>query len=142
VDSSVLESMPIAQIERHLVARKRKIEVLVKRRDALQTSLEKLNQELGADGGQRIIRRATGRKTKTTSTTTTAKSAGTGALHNKIRDVLKDAKEPMKLADLAAAVLTAGYETKSKSFAVIVGQRLTEMKDVEKVSRGLYALKK
>jgi hypothetical protein len=66
---------------------------------------------------------------------------GQSDLHNAIRTVLKGASEPMKLADVAAAVKKNGYATKSKHFPMIVGMRLTEMADAKKAGRGLYTLK-
>ena len=58
-----------------------------------------------------------------------------------IRKTLGSSSEPMKLADLSKAILSSGYKTGSSRFAVIVGQRLSEMKDVKKAGRGLYTMK-
>jgi len=67
---------------------------------------------------------------------------GEGGLQSMIRKVLgASGSEPMKLADVAAKVLEAGYQTGSSRFGVIVGQRLSEMKDVKKAGRGMYTLK-
>ena len=65
---------------------------------------------------------------------------GQSDLHNRVREVLKGSKEPMKATDIAKNVLSGGYETKSKVFHLIVGQRLAEMKDVKKPGRGLYTI--
>jgi hypothetical protein len=54
---------------------------------------------------------------------------------------MKGTSEPLKAADIAKKVLAGGYETKSKVFHLIVGQRLAEMKDVKKPGRGVYELK-
>ena len=66
---------------------------------------------------------------------------GEGALQNILRKVLKRSKGPRRLAEIAKAVLDAGYETTSDRFSVIVGQRLAEMSDVRKAGRGLYMLR-
>ena len=66
---------------------------------------------------------------------------GQSDLHNAIRAVLKSSAEPMKLVDVAAKVKANGYPTKSKNFAVILGLRLSEMKDVKRVERGVYMMK-
>ena len=66
---------------------------------------------------------------------------GQSELHNAIRGALAKSSEPMKLAELADKVLSGGYKSKSSHFGVIVGQRLTEMKDVKKAGRGLYRLR-
>ena len=65
---------------------------------------------------------------------------GQSDLHNAIRAVLKSSTEPMKLVDVAAKVKAGGYPTKSKNFAVILGLRLSEMKDVRRVERGVYTM--
>jgi hypothetical protein len=69
------------------------------------------------------------------------KAKGSSPLHDMIRDVLKASSEPMKLAEIAEKVKAAGYETKSPNFAMILGLRLSEMKDVRRVERGVYAMK-
>jgi hypothetical protein len=66
---------------------------------------------------------------------------GQGPLHNMIRNAMKGASEPMKLAEIADKVVAGGYKSKSPRFPMIVGQRLAEMKDVKKAGRGLYAMK-
>lgn len=66
---------------------------------------------------------------------------GDEGVHNFIRKVLVAARAPMKLAEIAKRVLASGYRTTSSRFAVIVGQRLSEMKGVKKAGRGMYALR-
>ena len=65
---------------------------------------------------------------------------GQSDLHNAIRAVLKSSAEPLKLPDLAAKVKANGYKTASKHFPVILGLRLSEMKDVKRVERGVYTM--
>ena len=55
--------------------------------------------------------------------------------------MLKNSAEPMKLVDVAAKVKANGYPTKSKNFGVILGLRLSEMKDVNRVERGVYTMR-
>jgi len=66
---------------------------------------------------------------------------GQSELHNAIRAVLKGSAEPMRIGDLAEKVKKNGYQTKSKNFGVILGLRLSEMADVKRVERGVYAMK-
>jgi hypothetical protein len=66
---------------------------------------------------------------------------GASPLHDMIRTALKSSSEPVKLADLAEKVKAAGYQSKSDNFAVILGLRLSEMKDVKRVDRGVYTMK-
>ncbi len=70
-----------------------------------------------------------------------AGAKGQSGLHDSIRAVLSGSAGPMKLADIAAKVKAAGYKSKSKHFPVILGLRLSEMADVTRVERGVYAMK-
>jgi hypothetical protein len=66
---------------------------------------------------------------------------GEGGVQTYILKALAASSGPMKLADVAKAVVKLGYKTTSSRFGVIVGQRLSEMKGVKKAGRGLYQLK-
>lgn len=123
------------------------------RRDELQLELDALNAELATLEGGSVrrgwparaagTRKKAGRKAKTGAK---AKRGGRGprgegeSLVDYIRKALKAAGGPMQVADLRQAVLDAGYPTKSKTFGVIVSQRLAGMDDVVAVSRGVYQL--
>lgn len=65
---------------------------------------------------------------------------GQSPLHNMIRTALEASSGPVKLADLAGKVKAAGYKTTSANFALILGLRLSEMKDVKRVERGVYTM--
>ena len=69
------------------------------------------------------------------------KGKGQSPLHDSIHTVLKASSEPMKLAAIADGVKSAGYKTKSPNFSAILGLRLSEMSDVERVERGVYAIR-
>jgi hypothetical protein len=66
---------------------------------------------------------------------------GEGGVQTYILKALASTSGPMKLADLAKKVIGLGYKTSSSRFNVIVGQRVSEMKGVKKVGRGMYQLK-
>ena len=68
------------------------------------------------------------------------RTQGPSPLHHAVRAALNGTGEPMKLADLAAKVKAGGYATKSAHFPVILGLRLSEMPDVKRVERGVYAM--
>ena len=130
------------------------------RRDQLLAELEAVDAELSSSsGGQRRgrkpgkrgpgrppkSRRGSGRPPKPGRATGKRPGRkpgpkGQSDLHNRLRDVLKGSSEPLKATDIAKKVLRGGYETRSKVFHLIVGQRLAEMKDVKKPGRGLYAI--
>jgi hypothetical protein len=144
--------------EKHTQAAK-----LEKRRDAVVAELADIDAELGSVGAGRADRRrgkrgpgrppkagrrrGPGRPPKAKRGRPAGKRRGRkpgpkgqSPLHNAIRVALNGAAEPMGPTDIAAKVRAGGYKTKSKTFNVIVAQRLTEMKDVKKPARGLYAI--
>jgi hypothetical protein len=69
-------------------------------------------------------------------------AARAGSLQAVIRSVLERVIGPLKVSEIVAAVLQSGYASKSANLNVIVGNRLAQMEDVEKVDRGLYQLKR
>jgi len=135
---------------------------LAERRDELAAELAEVEAELAAAGGGGAMRRGPGRppgrrgpgrpkgsgrgpgRPKGSGKGKPGRKPGPkghSELHNAIRAVLKGSSEPMKLADIAAAVKKNGYSTKSKHFPMIVGIRLTEMANAKKAGRGLYTMK-
>lgn len=155
--AKALAGFSLAELQA-LIAKRAAAEIdgLQGRRAELMSELADLDAALAAIGGTAApARRGPGRPPKAAGATKKgAKKAGRagkkgkrgprgdGGLQNVIRTVLGAATEPMKLADIAAKVLDAGYQTSSSRFAVIVGQRLSEMDDVKKAGRGLYVVKK
>jgi hypothetical protein len=71
-----------------------------------------------------------------------AGAAREGSLQAVIRSVLERVIGPLKVSEIVAAVRDSGYASKSANLNVIVGNRLAQMDDVEKVDRGLYQLKR
>jgi hypothetical protein len=65
-----------------------------------------------------------------------------GSLQAVIRSVLERVIGPLKVSEIVAAVRQSGYASKSANLNVIIGNRLAQMEDVEKVDRGLYQLKR
>jgi hypothetical protein len=71
-----------------------------------------------------------------------ARGTREGSLQAVIRSVLERVIGPLKVSELVEAVRQSGYSSKSANLNVIVGNRLAQMEDVEKVDRGLYQLKR
>ncbi len=149
-------ALSLGDLRRLFEAKEAQIAKLAARRDAAAAELAAVEQELEAAGGGGMpTRRGPGRPPKAArSGRGPGRPKGSGKrrgrkpgvkgqsdLHNAIRAALKGASEPMKLADLAKKVVSDGYKTKSSHFPMIVGMRLSEMKDVKKAGRGLYAMK-
>jgi hypothetical protein len=108
------------------------------------TAVASAGRRLGRPKGKRGPGRPKGSKNKPKAGGKRGRKAGPkgqSELHNAIRAVLESSAEPMKLVDVAAKVKANGYETKSKNFPVILGLRLSEMKDVKRVERGVYTMR-
>ena len=152
--------LSLADLRRMLEEKEGQLSGLTERRDELAAELAEVEAELAAAGGavrrgpgRPAGRRGPGRPKGSGRRLGRPKGSGKGKrgrpagpkgqsdLHNAIRKVLKGSSEPMKLADVAAAVKKNGYATKSKHFPMIVGMRLTEMADAKKAGRGLYTMK-
>jgi len=156
--------MSLADLRHMFQAKESQIAGLFARREALVAELAGVESDLGAASGtgapaavNGTVKRGPGRPRKAGRPAKAPRAAKTGRksksaadrrgprgdekVHNFIRNALASSNEPMKLADIAKKVLTAGYKTTSSRFAVIVGQRLSEMKDVEKAGRGMYTMR-
>ena len=70
-----------------------------------------------------------------------AKTGRKGTLIEAIADVLKAADSPMKVAQIAKAVVKAGYKTESKDVPNVIRGALTRVPGIKKVSRGQYTMK-
>ena len=57
-------------------------------------------------------------------------------------DVLGAAGKEMTIPEITEAVLKTGYRSKSKDLGAVIGQRLSELKEVTRVRRGVYRLRK
>jgi hypothetical protein len=150
-----LSKFSLGDLQRMVEAKQAAIAKLASQREAMASDLAELDADLAAAGGGAMalapapVKRGPGRPPKAGRGPGRPKGRrgrrggpkGQSDLHNAIRAALKGSSEPMKLADIAAKVKAGGYKTKSASFPVIVGQRLTEMKDAKKAGHGLYALK-
>jgi hypothetical protein len=64
-----------------------------------------------------------------------------GSLKEHLHNALAQAGGAMAVKDLTTAVVANGYTSANKTLAKSVGIALAEMKDVQKVKRGLFRLK-
>ena len=147
-----ISGFSLADLRKIFEQKEKQISALSTRRDELAAELADVEAQLtAATGGGSSPEPSVGRKVAAVKAPAPKKRGrrkggtrgprGEGGLQNMIRNVLAEAKEPVKLAAIADRVLAAGYQTGSTRFGVIVGQRLSEMKDVKKAGRGLYAMK-
>jgi hypothetical protein len=61
-----------------------------------------------------------------------------GSLKSYIDRVLRATRRPMRRAEVTAAVLKAGYQSRSKTLAKSVGVALRTMSGVKKIGRGVF----
>ncbi|RMF81029.1 MAG: hypothetical protein D6744_07605 [Planctomycetota bacterium] len=127
---------------------------LQNQRSQLAEQIEALDNALAALGGvvpsgaaapRRNValpkkRRKVAGATKRTSASAGRAPAG-GSLRDHLTRVLKAASGSMRVKELEAAVLKAGYRSKSKNLGHSINKALAKMKGVKRVGRGLYKLK-
>ena len=134
----------LAEIEALLKERQAAVADLEARRARLQAELDRVDAELAVTrgtAGPGRARKATATSGRKAGRRATRGPRGAGrSLEDFIRRVLSKTPGAMKLSDIKDAVLAEGYTTTSKTFGVIVGQRLAEMEDVSKAGRGLYRM--
>ena len=131
-----LAKMAIEELKREIVRRTRVLPKLIAMRDALDKKIAEL-QELGAVRlAPRHARRKMGRKRARK----IQGKARAYSLSSKLVEVFQG-KKKQSLAEAIQAVLAAGYRTKSKNFATIVGNTLAQDKRFRRVRKGIYALK-
>ena len=158
----------IAELKKQLSAKRKALTVLAAQRKKLAGRLAAVEKKIATLTGEapagkpprkkraKAAKKKVSRKRKVAKKATTevkrAKKAvkktarkpkrATGKpLVNYIKEVLAPAKEGMRAKDVAAAVVKAGYPTKSKSFYGIVAATLADTKAVKRLKRGVYALK-
>ena len=134
--------LSIKELRRELAARERQLDQLLARREKLLARLEAVDAEISAIGADVPSTRA---KRKTTPKKAppgkrARKRAGGRPLVEFIVDVLKKARQGIRVKDVMAAVAEAGYVSSSKDFYGIVAAALRDDKRFKKLSRGVYTL--
>lgn len=144
--------MTLADLRRALDAKERELRHMVARREALAREIEELGETLEAmlAGSAAAPGRAAAAKPGRRGRKAAAadgkgrRSRGPreGSLPVVIRSVLERVVGPMRVGEIAQAVVKAGYASRSSNLNIIVANRLAQMGDVEKVERGLYQLRR
>jgi hypothetical protein len=131
-----LAKVSVEELKKEIVRRQRALPKLIASRDALDKKIAEL-QGLGEP--QAAPKR--GRRKLAKKRVKRAKRASRpGSLSSKLVEVFQG-KKSLSLGDAIQAVLAAGYKTKSKNFATIVGNTLAQDKRFRRVRKGVYALK-
>lgn len=123
---SALDSLSLSDLKRLIHERKKGHADLRKQRNKLLKQLAKIEKQLGGESG----RRGTGTRPRNSM-----------PLAEAIADALKGGK-PMKVPEIAQAVMDAGYKSSSPKFTAIVNQTLIKDKRFHATERGVYAMKK
>ena len=157
--------MTLADLRHALDRKERELRDLLSRKEKLAEELEELGEMLqamlvGSDAAagrtapsraphQRAAAKSThvekparARRKRKDDAAGAATGARAGSLQAVIRSVLERVIGPLKVSEIVAAARQSGYASKSANLNVIVGNRLAQMEDVEKVDRGLYQLKR
>ena len=125
-----ISNLTINDLEQLLKRSRKQISKLEKKRSKVSRQLESIEADIASLGGSSGAGYAVRRRND-------------WSLSEVICEMLKDKTGGMKVADIAAASLRAGYQSKSDNFRVIVNQALLKDKRFAKTGeRGVYVLRK
>ena len=139
------QSMSIAQLEKVLASTKQKLQALKDKREKLLAQVAEVDKQIAELAGEPVApvaeeeapvpvpaKRKKRRKLP----------KNTMTLADAVAKVLGEAKDPMRAGGIAEAVTALGYKSKGKRLSKQIAIAATKDERVEKVSRGLFALKK
>jgi hypothetical protein len=121
------EEMTIAELEKILESRRRKVAGLERERGRLRKRLEELDRKISSLNGGRG---AGGRAQNAMSLVAAMESA------------LRSAGRPLSVGDILQKVHAAGYRSNSANFRALINQTLIKEKRFVSAGRGIYQLKK
>jgi hypothetical protein len=132
--TKAVRNLSISDLERLLNSRRSQISKLETKRAKVLRKLKGIEDDIISLGG------TVGGSVRVTGS---VRASNTQTLPEVILQVLKGKASGMKVAEIVAASLAAGYQTKSDNFRSIVNQTLIKDKRFTKTGeRGVYALKK
>ena len=138
-------SMTIAQLERALANTKQKIQGLKERRKKLLAQVADVDKQIAELAGEPVAPVADEEAPAPTPAKRKRRRKlpkNTMTLADAVAKVLGEAKEPMRAGGIAEAVTALGYKSKGQRLSKQVAIAATQDERVEKVARGLFALKK
>ena len=145
-----LSKASVAQLEREIGKRKKRIAQLEEKRAGLAAQLEAVDGELESlrGGGGAVATEAPAKaepkpkqkQKRVAAKTTGARPGRRPMLTEAIRSILSDAGEPLNAGAIAAQLKARRFKTKSKNLQNLVREALSRIPDVNRVSRGLYSL--
>jgi len=131
----------IEELRQELAARERQLRKLETRRRELAGRLQSLDRQIEAIGGEAVPegRRPVRRRRAVTGKRGIRRRRTDKPLVEYIRKVLASKPKGMRVGEIAAAVLEAGYKTGSKRFYRVVAGAIRQG-DFRRVGRGVYRL--
>jgi hypothetical protein len=137
----------LAELERILDSKKRRLAALHRKRDQLERRLESVTSKIarieGARGPGRPRTRGAATNGRSTKAAPVKRAKNDRPLREVITDVLKQSKKGLSLSDLAAAVLATGYQTTSTNFKNTMYQTLYNNDEFQHDKQtGLYRVEK
>jgi len=127
----------IAELRRELRAKEKALQALESRRSKLADELNAIDRQIAALVG--ATRRA--RASRLVPAGRPRRRATGKPLVEYVESVLKGSKDGMRVKDIVAAVVDAGYKSHSKDFYNIVAATVREESRFTRVGRGVYKLK-
>jgi hypothetical protein len=123
-------ALTIAELEKMLNQRRRKLTTLHKQRGRLQKQLQDIDHEIASlSGGKGIAGGA-------------IRARNAVSLVAAMDAVLKQAGAPMSVGDILHGVQRSGYTSHSANFRALINQTLIKEKRFVQTSRGMYQLRK
>jgi len=131
----------IADLQKALAKAEQRIAALEKKRANLLAQVGKVEAEIAVLRGEGKPTPAPAAPKAKRKGMKKAKRGRKGTLIEAIVNVLKAADSPMKVAEIAKAVVKGGYKTKSKNVPNVIREALTRVPGIKKASRGQYTMK-
>ncbi len=125
-----VETKTIADLERLLEGKRQRLEALQQRRDRLVGQVAKVDEQIRSLAGKATARREVRRRRRT----------GQKSLQSCVVDVLSQSAEPKTAAEIAEAVIAAGYRSSSKNPVALVRHVCYTTDRIETKERGKFVL--
>ena len=121
------EALTIAELERILESRRRRLTVLERERGRIRKKLDELDRRITSLSGGRGMG---------------GRAQNAVSLVAAMENALRSAGKPLSVGDILERVSSAGYRSNSANFRALINQTLIKEKRFVSAGRGIYQLKK
>jgi len=125
-----LARLSFDELEQMLEGRRRTLKKLEKQRAKWQKRLDRVDAEIEAISGRRIVLRGGGKRPRNPVN-----------LPDTIAAVFRSSRRPLSVSEITDRAQKAGYRSSSANFRAIVNVTLTKDKRFESTARGVYRMK-